>query len=305
MPTMDLHMIRPAILLCLASFVTAIALAQETQPAPLSYDCHRTATPIRIDGKLDDPAWKKAPWTTDFVDIEGSAKPKPRFRTRAKMLWDDQVPLHRRRVAGAGCKGHAAPSMTPSSFTTTTSRSSSSHFRETESYYEFEMNALNTGWDLFLNKPYKQHGKADNSWEIPGLKTAVAVQGTLNHSNDNDHGWTIEIAYPWNAFNSRQDCEAAAGGNGMAHQLQPRRMEDRPNQRKTTGSGHRRESSTCTCPNTGDTCISAHKERISCLNRQNHIDLYFAGDVACASLLPASHLKGKLKETPWQTMFHR
>ena len=43
-----------------------------------------------IDGKLDDPAWNDAPWTDDFVDIEGDAKPKPRFRTRAKMLWDDQ-----------------------------------------------------------------------------------------------------------------------------------------------------------------------------------------------------------------------
>ena len=30
-----------------------------------------------------------APWTADFVDIQGGAKPKPRFRTRAKMLWDD------------------------------------------------------------------------------------------------------------------------------------------------------------------------------------------------------------------------
>ena len=26
----------------------------------------------------------------DFQDIEGDKKPRPRFRTRAKMLWDDQ-----------------------------------------------------------------------------------------------------------------------------------------------------------------------------------------------------------------------
>ena len=75
---------------------------------------------------------------------------------------------------------------------------------DTESYYEFEMNALNTGWDLFLDKPYNKHGKADNSWDIPGLKTAVAIQGTLNNSYDNDHGWTLEIAYPLRAFESRQ-----------------------------------------------------------------------------------------------------
>jgi hypothetical protein len=45
---------------------------------------------MRIDGKLDEPAWQHAPWTSDFVDIEGAAKPAPRFRTRAKMLWDDE-----------------------------------------------------------------------------------------------------------------------------------------------------------------------------------------------------------------------
>src|SRR5882672_8596017 len=74
---------------CLALWITLTAVAQNTQPPPKSYDCFHTATPIKIDGKLDDPAWKKAPWTTDFVDIEGAAKPL-RFRTRVKMLWDDQ-----------------------------------------------------------------------------------------------------------------------------------------------------------------------------------------------------------------------
>ena len=51
---------------------------------------------------------------------------------------------------------------------------------DTRNYFEFEINALNTGWDLFLPKPYREGGKADNSWEIPGLRTAVAIQGTLN-----------------------------------------------------------------------------------------------------------------------------
>ena len=58
---------------------------------PERYDCPHITTgqTMRIDGKLNDAAWKAAKWTRLFVDIEGSAKPKPRFRTRAKMLWDD------------------------------------------------------------------------------------------------------------------------------------------------------------------------------------------------------------------------
>ena len=47
-------------------------------------------------------------------------------------------------------------------------------------YYEIEINALNTEWDLFLKKPYRDGGPAINEWEIPGLKTAVHVEGTLN-----------------------------------------------------------------------------------------------------------------------------
>jgi hypothetical protein len=36
------------------------------------------------------------------------------------------------------------------------------------------------------------------------LETAVAIQGTLNHPGDKDRGWTVEIAYPLTAFESRQ-----------------------------------------------------------------------------------------------------
>ena len=64
-------------------------------------------------------------------------------------------------------------------------------------YYEFEINALNTGWDLFMPKPYKDGGHALQNWEMPGLKTAVHVEGTLNNPNDTDRGWTVEIAMPW------------------------------------------------------------------------------------------------------------
>jgi hypothetical protein len=192
-------MIRLVSLLCFTTLVAVYAHAQ----APLLYDCHRTGTPIRIDGKLDDPAWQKAAWTSDFVDIEGADKPTPRFRTRAKMLWDDKylyiaAELEEPNVTGTLTK-HDSVIFKDNDFEIFIKP-----LPETESYYEFEMNALNTGWDLFLPKPYSEGGKADNSWDIAGLKTAVAVHGTLNKSNGADRGWTLEIAYPLDAFASRQ-----------------------------------------------------------------------------------------------------
>jgi hypothetical protein len=84
---------------------------------------------------------------------------------------------------------------------------------DTLNYFEFEMNALNTGWDLFLNKPYRHGGKADNSWEIPGLLTAVDIDGTLNDPHDRDRGWTVEMAFPWSACASRAPVKRWAAGD--------------------------------------------------------------------------------------------
>ena len=42
------------------------------------------AVPWQVDG-----VWDLAAWSEAFVDIEGDAKPAPRFETRFKMLWDD------------------------------------------------------------------------------------------------------------------------------------------------------------------------------------------------------------------------
>jgi hypothetical protein len=198
-------------LVCLVTWLTFAALAQDAQTTQKSYECYRIPVPIHVDGNLTDAAWKRARWTTDFVDIEGSAKPKPRFRTRVKMLWDEQYL-------------YIAAELQEPDVKATLLRHDSTIFHdndfevfikplpETESYYEFEMNALNTGWDLFLNRPYKRGGKADNSWDIAGLETAVAIRGTLNKSDDRDHGWTLEIAYPWRAFKSRQEVVQPTGG---------------------------------------------------------------------------------------------
>jgi hypothetical protein len=183
----------------LASLTACLAGAQEL---PLHYACRRASKAIRIDGKLDDAAWAKAAWTPAFVDIEGAKRPKPRFRTRAKMLWDDEY-------------FYVGAELEEPDIRATLTEHDSVIFRDNDfevflnpsgdgrNYFEFEINALNTGWDLFLAKPYREGGKADNSWEIPGLHTAIGIHGTLNQPNDRDRGWTVEMAFPWSAFASR------------------------------------------------------------------------------------------------------
>jgi hypothetical protein len=164
--------------------------------APRHYIAYRAPSPITVDGKLSEAAWSKTAWTDAFVDIQGDRRAQPRFRTRAKMLWDDE------------CFYVAADIEDPDVWATLTERDSVI-FRDddfevfidpdgdTHAYYELEVNALGTPWDLMLIKPYRDGGPAVNGWNIDGLQVGVDVKGTINHAGDHDEGWTVELGMPW------------------------------------------------------------------------------------------------------------
>ncbi len=163
---------------------------------PKGYVCYHTTKPMEIDGRLDEPDWQHAAWTDDFQDIEGASKARPRFRTHAKLLWDDEylyvgAELEEPDVWGT-LTNHDSVIFRDNDFEVFIDPNGDSH-----EYYEIEINALNTEWDLFLPKPYKDGGKPNDAWEIPGLKKAIHVEGTLNHPGDRDHGWSVELAFPW------------------------------------------------------------------------------------------------------------
>jgi len=163
---------------------------------PERYVCYKTDASIVIDGKMNEPIWQHAEWTKDFVDIEGDLKPKPRFRTRVRMLWDDQYFYV------------FADMEEPDVWATLKKRDSIIFYDndfevfidpngDTHRYYELEINAFSTEWDLFLDKPYRDHCRAVFYWDIGGMKSHVHVNGTINRPGDKDKGWTLEIALPW------------------------------------------------------------------------------------------------------------
>ncbi|CAN5510082.1 carbohydrate-binding family 9-like protein [soil metagenome] len=163
---------------------------------PEHYICYQTQKPLLIDGILTDEEWDKVPWTKDFVDIEGELKPNPRFRTRVKMLWDDQyfyiaAELEEPHI-WATLKERDTVIFQDHDFEVFIDPSGDTH-----NYYEFEVNALGTEWDLLLTKPYRDGGLAIYSWDIKGIKVGIDIDGTLNDPSDKDNKWTIEIALPW------------------------------------------------------------------------------------------------------------
>ena len=174
--------------------------------APERVVVYRANAPLTIDGHATDAAWQAIPWSKPFVDIEGDRKPAPRFTTRVKMLWDDAALYV------------AADMEEPEVWATLTARDSvifhDNDFEvfidpdgDTHAYYELEVNALGTEWDLMLVQPYRDGGPPLDAWDIAGLRTGVDIRGTINRPGDRDSGWGVELALPWRVLR-----EAAPGG---------------------------------------------------------------------------------------------
>ena len=160
---------------------------------PKYYIVNKINDQINIDGRDDELAWNNAIYTDDFIDIEGSKTPSQ--KTNVKMLWDEKF-LY---VFAKLYENHIWGDITKRDEVIYYNNDFEVFINPNDdvfSYGEIEINALGTEWDLFLNRPYRLKGKADSSWDINGLKSAVDINGTLNDPNDLDDYWTVEIAIP-------------------------------------------------------------------------------------------------------------
>src|SRR5690606_3745249 len=172
---------------------------------PRNYIVYKSPEKIIIDGRDNEASWEKVSWSEDFIDIEGDRTPK--YKTNMKMLWDDEYLYFFAKLEE------------PHIWATLKKRDTVIFYNndfeifidpdgDTHNYMEFEMNSLNTVWDLCLTKPYRDHGKEMASWDIQGLKTDVHIDGTLNDPSDTDKGWSVEIAMPWSVITEPGDSQA-------------------------------------------------------------------------------------------------
>jgi len=194
-------------------------------PCPTNEIAHYTARHIsetlRIDGRLDEPAWRAAPASPRFIDIlTGQAT---LHETRAAVLWDNENLYISFRLEE------------PRLHAKYTNRNDPIYYDNDvevfiggrDAYYEFEINGFNTSYEVFFiwNDSYEKGGFANApefaraklkpfngvdfkthprggrlghfDWSFPGKRTAVSIDGTLNDDADTDRGWTVELAFPW------------------------------------------------------------------------------------------------------------
>lgn len=185
------------------------------------FTAYRISEPMQIDGHLDERAWTNAPWSPRFHDILTGGRTL--HDTRACVLWDDQNLYVAYRVEEPFVRAHFTKHNQP----IWQENDVEFFIAGRDAYYEFEINALNTTYEVFFiweeayetggfaRDPEFERGKlrpfngvgfsnhprgkrlANFHWDFPGMKTAVAIDGTLNKDDDHDRGWTVELAFPW------------------------------------------------------------------------------------------------------------
>jgi len=216
------------------------------------YTCYRAAGPIQIDGKLDEQSWQLAPQSTSFVDIVTGETAW--CDTRVALLWDDDYLYFGFRAEETDVWG-------------TLTERDSKIYEENDlevfiaggnAYYEFEINALNTIYEVFWiwkdilkpGSPYYGRPEFDPSkqrtmvldgvgghvhergerwgfldWDYPGLKHAVHVDGAVNQRQVKDRGWTVELAFPWRGLDLIADGRSLPPKDGDVWRIDCSRFE--------------------------------------------------------------------------------
>jgi hypothetical protein len=184
------------------SSVSVASAEDDRPPVDRSAECRWAGGPIKIDGLIDEEAWKKAQVLDKFVAFW--AKRKPKMGTKARLLWDEQNLYFSAEMEDtdiyADVKERNGMTWTNDVFEL--------FFKphaDRLAYYEFQVNAANTPLELYF--PSRGSGGYQRFAPLTrlGMESAVKLDGTLNDYTDQDKGWTVEGRIPWPAF-------AAAGG---------------------------------------------------------------------------------------------
>ena len=179
---------------------------------------HRAVSPPDLDGRLAAACWRDAPPTSRFVDLVSGAATS--LDTRAALLWDDEHLYVGFRLEARG----VVATLTERDAHIWLDDDVELFVAGPDAYYELEINALGTVYEVLfvwddvadrapfdavptLRRDHPQAAPFDGvdlrhprgprtgfwGFDLPGLRTAVAVDGPLEAAR----AWSVEIAIPW------------------------------------------------------------------------------------------------------------
>ena len=156
------------------------------------YTIRRAATPIVIDGVLDEASWQAVEMIDAFTFPWWKEGAKD--RTEACLLWDDEN-LY---VGFVAHDPHISATLTerddPVSRDDCVEVFVSPDSSTVRTYFNFEFNALGTILD---RSPRDNRSK---TWNADGVQIAITIDGTLNDETDQDRLWVAEIVIPFTSF---------------------------------------------------------------------------------------------------------
>jgi hypothetical protein len=161
------------------------------------YVVRKVAKPVKIDGKVDEAAWKDAPSTGLFVNTLTGAPAE--HKTEAKLLWDNSNLYFAFENADTDVWSTLSK-RDDKLWTQEVVEIMIDADRNGKSYVEFQVAPTGNLFDTYLPEWRKYENDLDpkrKQFDWNSKATAsVKVLGTLNKRNDQDKGWLAEIAIP-------------------------------------------------------------------------------------------------------------
>jgi hypothetical protein len=150
-----------------------------------------------IDGDLSDACWGETPWTSEFSGLSDGVAPW--LLTRAKLGWDEKNLYLAAELEEPHLRATATERDTLA-FPDDDLRLYLDPDGDGHTYLELGINARGAVWDVLHVRPPADGGPSLLAWNVPGLRSAVAIQGTLDSPGDLDRGFTVELAIPFSAL---------------------------------------------------------------------------------------------------------
>jgi hypothetical protein len=179
----------------------------------------REGEAIQIDGKLDEPAWRKAAHTGGFVQVStGEPVRVAEPGGYAKLLWNDAGLFVGFDVRDPDVVGGFDPTAKdPHLWTKDTVEimADPDGDGDNRDYYEIQINPQNLVFDSrfdHYNQPkVEPNGPFGHEEWSAQVRSAVAVDGTLDQPGDQDRGYVVEAMIPWQAFDRAKTVPPAVG----------------------------------------------------------------------------------------------
>jgi hypothetical protein len=185
-------MTKQTLLIAAISFAFPAGLAAQEHA---HVDVYRAASPIVIDGKLDEPAWKTASRLGDFHFLPPA--PAVKQQTVARIVWDDQNLYVGYYCIDKRISAYITERHGPVSRDDCVEIFLSPNPAKVRNYYTFEINAVGT----MLNRCRTDWWTGPPTWEPEGVRYRASWQGQAKKdpSPDDDH-WILEMAIPFRNF---------------------------------------------------------------------------------------------------------